>query len=150
MALPAIDISMVGDRKLRRAFARLPVNFQRKIGREAIRGGTKPMFQAVKANAPRGPTGDLKRRLKLRTLKRSRVQIGVQITTGTMEDFGIPKKSAKGKDKFFYPFIQDVGSAKLSATRFMREKFDAMEKATFNRIVKLIDQGVQQDFKKGK
>lgn len=116
-----VDITMLGDKKLSRKLARLPVAMQRKVVRPSLRAGAKPMLASAKQNCP-VKTGKLKKSLKLRALKARRGNFGVMVRTGTREDLGIPA-DAKG----YYPIAVEFGHGgpqPAPAHPYIRPAFD--------------------------
>ena len=60
-----VNAKLVGDKELRRAMEQLRTRGKRnKVTRPAVREATKPIRTDMKANAPVGPTGKLKRSIK--------------------------------------------------------------------------------------
>ncbi len=113
---PAIDITMIGDKRLVKKFNRLPDKLQKKMLRPSMRKAMKPIKAMAQSLIPVG-TGTLKSGgLKIRALKRSRSRFGMILTTPTAEALGIPKK-AKG----YYPIHVELGHGNVPMQSFMRE-----------------------------
>ena len=66
----------------------LPKTLEKKIVRKALRIGGKVILKEARRLAPKGPTGNLKRTIKLKSIRRSRKKIGVYIRTGTRGELG--------------------------------------------------------------
>ncbi len=113
-----VSMLVSGLSELQEKFDKLALNMQRKHAQAAIRKGGAVFHKQAKSNAPIGPTGNLKKFLKLRSLKRSRRRFGVHILTGTRAELGI-KKKAKG----YYPTSVEFGTATMAANPFMRDAF---------------------------
>ena len=63
---------VTGDKKLDRQLNALGVKISRRINAKAVRAGLKPVQKAVKSEAPKGPTGNLKRAVGARFRKKRR------------------------------------------------------------------------------
>lgn len=129
MANVTIDLS--GDAALLAELSALPGKLQRKAFRTASRRAGKIYAEAAKARAP-VDTGQLRRSIKVRALKRSRTAVGVTV--------GTSKKDYTG-DQFYAAFIEyghKLGKRKrggnagdsdnrkqVPAKPFMRPAFDA-------------------------
>lgn len=77
----SLKFAVTGDVALNKALAALGGKLAMKLERKALRQVSKPVLADAKANCP-VDSGDLKRSLKLRAMKRSRVRIGLQVATG--------------------------------------------------------------------
>lgn len=113
MARPTVV--MTGLRELDRNLARLSDKMQKKLVRSAVRKAAKPVLDRAKELVPTD-TGDLRRSLKIRALKRSRRRstIGVQVVTGV--DF------FKGEQ--YYGGMIEFGTSKMNAKPFLRPAAD--------------------------
>lgn len=99
-----IQFDLIGDKRLFRMFNKLEAKAQKKVYKQAARKAAKPILKTSKAKAPTGDTGKLKKFLKIKAIKRSRVQIGVNVVTGTREQMGIPSE-----EKGYYPAHVELG-----------------------------------------
>lgn len=118
MAL-AVDISVLGERELERKLAKLTAGVQRKIVRRALRDAAKPIRDAAKSRAP-VKSGRLRRNIKVRSMRRSRVRLGVLVRTGTRDEMGIPSDSP-----WYYPAIIEYGYENVPANPFLRGALDS-------------------------
>lgn len=106
---------VIGGRALRGALKDLEKKEVRKITRQAVREGLRPVRDAVEARAPVGETGELKQNVKLRVAKgKKRGDIALEVRVGE-GDF-------KG-DQYYAAFIE-YGTSKMDAKPFMRPTYD--------------------------
>jgi hypothetical protein len=105
----SIDISLLGDKKLERAFRRLGTPaLMKKTLRKALRAGGKYLLVYIRVAAGK-ISQRLSRAIKLKARKRSRKWIGMTIWTPRREELDIPK-SAKGH----WPTHQEFGWTDLA------------------------------------
>lgn len=127
----AFDVSLLGDRKLDKAFARLPFAMQKKILVKALKKAGQPVLVDIKAAAPQPPTGDatgkLVRSIRLRPLKGKRDKHGVAISTGTRKQLGIA-----ADDPYYYPMALETGTRHIAARPFMRPALKNNQGKVFN------------------
>ncbi len=80
-----ITVDLIGARELQRAFKTLEKKVQRSVGRKGITAGSTPLMKRIRALAPVGPTGNLKKSIG-RKYKRfggvDVVIVGPRIKTG--------------------------------------------------------------------
>lgn len=113
-----MQVTITGLAEVNKALTELSKKVQRKVISKACRAAAKTIQAKAKTNAPKGPTGLLKRAIKVRVSKyvgnrkkkRSEVAINVQIGKG---DF---------KGKTFYGAFQEFGWK--SGRRFARSQKD--------------------------
>lgn len=77
----AVDITILGDKKLQRKLKGLTPALQKKALRKALRAGAKIVAATARQMAPKR-TGAVKRSIKVKAMKRSRGRLGVQVVTG--------------------------------------------------------------------
>lgn len=103
----AIDIKLLGDKKVARALSRLPINAQKKAIRPALRASAKRMRPMIaKAFAPFDDTGRLSKAMKkakIKSVSRKTIII-VGIAMPERRELGI-----KGDAKGYYPFSIEYG-----------------------------------------
>ena len=98
-----IDISIVGDKDLERAFKKLGLQVQATIVSKAIEKAAIPVERKIKDLAKVGKTGLLKSKIHTKDFD-DRFDIGKVIQTGTREMMGIPADS-----KWYYPAFVEYG-----------------------------------------
>ena len=97
---------------LTRRLRTLEAKLQKKVIRQAIRKSLKPIQQDAKREAPKN-TGALRKSVKIRSFKRSRVRVGAKVTTGTAtSDF-------KG-DEFYGAFV-NYGTKHIRGNRWLNK-----------------------------
>jgi len=95
---------VTGDKRLNRKLAKLKGPEGKKVIRKASRAAMKVYQFAAKQNAP-SRTGTLKKQIKVRAMKRSRVKVGTMVrATG---------------DGFYGNFLE-LGTRHIDAMNFMR------------------------------
>ena len=97
MAQPTIWIT--GDKAVDRRLKKFTLKLQKKIFRKVVRKAAEPVLATARANVP-VDSGDLKKSLKVRAMKRSRRnknRVGVQVGTGEKFFLG---------DQFYAGFIE--------------------------------------------
>ncbi len=86
MTGPKIDFDLRGDKEFIKALRELGLAGQKKVGRQALRKGVKLIADEIKANIA-VESGALRRTVKVRSMKRSRVRIGAFVKIGgTLDD----------------------------------------------------------------
>lgn len=121
----------------------LPKTLEKKIVRKALRVGGKIILKEARRLAPKGPTGKLKKTIKLKSVKRSRKRIGVYIRTGTRSELGIKKK-----DKGYYPFSVEFGTQFSLASPYMRPALKNNADRARKEIGKEIKKGLEIEARK--
>jgi HK97 gp10 family phage protein len=122
-----IDIRVIGDKALQRKLKGLEDKMQKKIVRKALREGGKIVLREAKNRAPKD-TGSLRASLKLRSLKRSKKRIGVQIVTDEAALMKAKDRKAGRKVKrstnadrlLFYAAFVELGTRNMPARPFLR------------------------------
>lgn len=131
MAKAGIDISMIGDKGLERAFKRLPVALQKKGVRRAFTRAARPILKAVRSRVP--GSGErhkaLRSGIKSRAGRRTRRGIIRRwILLPTRAELGIPADA-----KHYWPAALEYGHIAGGGTfvaprSYLRTGFDATEK----------------------
>lgn len=129
-----IELNQVQLERIKRTLGLLPKNLQRKIIREEARSAGKMILAQTKANAP-VKSGQLRRAIKLRALRKSRTRVGVTIILGDRDVRSTRKRkqSATGvnqKDTYYGAFVEyghrvgkrprDVRSFRVKSIRLRR------------------------------
>lgn len=138
MAL-AVNISVLGDRALERKLSRLKAATQKKIVRKALRAAAKPIRDDAKANAP-VDEGDLRKNIKVRAMRRSRVRLGVIVRTGTRDEMGIPADS-----NWYYPAIVEYGYDDVPANPYLRNALDKNRQQALRTMGAEISSGIDRE-----
>lgn len=146
-----IDISIVGDKQLRRAFLALGVTAGRKIVSPALRRSAKNMKPLLAAAAPRD-TGNLQSamaRAKVRSASTRRNMLRIAVLMPTRAELGIPQ-DAGGRKYAYYPMVLEYGSVKLGIApmRWIRDTTDWAMALEHKRLRLAIANGVTTEFKK--
>jgi HK97 gp10 family phage protein len=171
MPVGAVDISLLGDRKLERMLKRLQPNVQKKVVRKATREGAKTIAAEAKRNAPVqfggamrnkqtgrfetsqyqpggqvGKPGELRRGIKVRAIP-GLGNIGHYARTGTREEMGISESS-----KWYYPAHVEFGHTSrgttVPANPFLRNAADSKASSVLGRMHRRIWQGVLREAKR--
>lgn len=130
-----------GSEELIRKFVQLPKAVQKKVQRPVMRRAAKLVQTAVKRRVPVG-TGLLRKLIKVRSIKRSRVWVGAFCRTPTRKELGIPKES-----KWYYPAIVEYGHSKrsgLSARPYMRSGWDATKRQVRAKVQREMGRGIER------
>ena len=132
-----IVAELLYKRSLDRKLSRLKKGPRKRVIRKAARKSMKPLHKAIVAAAPKGSYkegGTLKRNLKLRAMKRSRVRIGVMVVVG--KDTW---KSSKGKKwDVFYANMVELGTKFQRAQNFMKDTSRRMRRSVLKHFEKQI------------
>jgi len=123
-----VDISMLGDKDIQRRFKKLPFVMQKKVLRKSLRAVAKDIKTAAGSRVPQ-LTGNLKRSLRLKSMKRTNWGIGVFVETGTRSDLGIDPKS-----KWYYPAHVELGTTGHTVQGFLRESLRLNKVSGLNKI----------------
>jgi len=121
----AVTVKVTGLRELDRALSDLKRATARNVARKVLIEAGTPMMEAAEANAPLGPTGNLKAsygigtKLTRRQSKMNRKQSGVEVYVG-------PNDPAAVQTEF--------GNAHQAAEPHLRPAFDAEAMPTLERI----------------
>ncbi len=122
-----IDISMLGDKELSKAFKKLPEKMQKKALLDATKDVAGIVAMSAKLKIPSQPEGPKQKRrpgsmhlkdtLKVVKIKgkQGRYQIGWNVVTGTREELGIDPKA-----KYYYPAAVELGSKNRPPHSFLR------------------------------
>ena len=133
------DLEVKGFKAVIKTFNVLDDNLQRKVLRQALRSGAKIIQKAAKAKSPVGITGNNKKFIKIKSLKRSRVTVGVAVVTGTREQLGIPR------DEFgYYPMVLEYGSKHVKKQPFMKPALEQNREKVIKEIAKKIEAGIEK------
>lgn len=152
---PLLKLELKNSKKLERALRKLDVKIRKKITRDALRPAAKIIQQKAKANAPRGKTGELRKAIKVRALKRSRVNTGIQVRLDWGSKGAKSAAATKGRRLPYYAGFQElgyrIGSRKLGNKRtlvpgkhFMENAFKSEGPRARDLAIKLMWQGIER------
>ncbi len=126
------NITMLGDKKLAKDLKRLEIKMQKRIVKKAINRGAIMLRNAVRAAAPVGKTGNLKKYIHKITFSSARSGLlGARVQPGKREQMGIA-----ASDPYYYPAIVEY-------------KFKSYLRATLDTLRNTILEKVRQEIKRG-
>jgi len=135
----AVDVSLIGDKRLNRKLRRLPLKVQRKVVRQALREAGRPVLATAKRIVP-VRTGNLRDGLKLRAIKPRGGQFGVAIKTPTREDLGLPATGGG-----YYPAHIELGTRNTPAQPYLRPAMDQNRKKSIGILRRQIGAGIERE-----
>lgn len=133
-----IDLSILGDKVLEKRLKALPLKVQKKILRKAFRSTAKDILSDARIRVPID-TGNLRKSLRVRALKKAKGRIGVQIETGTREELGIDEN-----DKYYYPAAIELGAEGVPVQSFLRAALEVNRVPGTDKIKKSIMDGIKE------
>lgn len=95
----SIDISVLGDKALQAKLSALPARAQRSLTGKALTAGARLVRDEARRLAP-VDTGALKKSIKTKKFKQSRLAFGSRVVTGTRADLNISPQA-----KYYYPAV---------------------------------------------
>ena len=110
----SMNIKIEGAKELENKLKGFEPKIGRKVIRQALRKAAKVILIAAKANVP-VVTGDLKKSLKVRALKKKRHRYGVMVAIS----------AGWFKGKTFYGAFVEFGTSRMPAKPFMRPAYDS-------------------------
>jgi HK97 gp10 family phage protein len=119
-----MNIEIKGAKELEKKLLSFEPKIGRKIVRNALRKAAKIILIAAKANCP-VVTGDLKKSLRVRAMKKKKHRYGVMVATS----------AGWFKGKTFYGAFVEYGTSRMPAKPFMRPAFDS-EKGKAEMVLK--------------
>jgi len=124
-------------RKLNRKLKTLESKVEKKLTRQALRAGAKIIAKEAKLRAP-VDTGELKSKIKVWALKRSRKRIGVLVGTSAKEYTG---------DQFYAAFVE-YGTKDMPAKPFMGPAAEAKGPEAAAVVGKTLADGIEREIAK--
>jgi len=124
-------------RKLNKKLKQLESKLEKKIIRQALRAGAKVVAKEAKQLAP-VDTGELKSKIKVWALKRSRKKIGVLVGTSAKEYTG---------DQFYAAFIE-YGTKDMPAKPFLGPAAEAKGPEAATVVEKTLAEGIERETNK--
>lgn len=76
-----IEMIVTGDERINRALKKISGKEAKGLMRKSMRPALKPVLQEAKSNAP-SDTGQLKKNIKIKAMKRSRSSFGMRVSMG--------------------------------------------------------------------
>lgn len=132
------DLKIEGFESVIKTFNRLPDKLQKKALRPALRAGAKIIQKAAKEKSPT-LSGKNKKFIKIKSLKRSRLEIGVEIQTGTREELDIPRNEFG-----YYPMTLEYGSQHVKKQPFMKPALEQNRVKATNAIAKELGKQIKK------
>jgi|GEM_PF-1421754 len=134
-----IEYTITGVKEIRNAYRLLPKKVANKVVRQSIRQALKPMLSHAKRTAPKGETGMLRKKIKIRTrAKKRRGTIALDARVGE-GDF---------KGETYYAAMVNFGTSMQPAQHFMERSFDATKGKAETDVKEFIKQGTIEEWKK--
>lgn len=124
-------------RKLNRKLKTLESKVEKKLTRQALRAGAKIIAKEAKLRAP-VDTGELKSKIKVWALKRSRKRIGVLVGTSAKEYTG---------DQFYAAFVE-YGTKDMPAKPFLGPAAEAKGPEAAAVVGKTLADGIEREIAK--
>lgn len=124
-------------RKLNRKLKTLESKIEKKITRQALRAGAKIVVKEAKLRAP-VDSGELKSKIKVWALKRSRRRIGVLVGTSATMYTG---------DQFYGAFVE-YGTSKMAARPWLAPAAEAKGPEAQRVVEKTIADGIEREINK--
>jgi HK97 gp10 family phage protein len=136
-----------GEDRIIRKLKRLPKKDARRIIRKASRSAAKSILPTAKSNAP-VKTGQLRKSIKVRSIKKSRTSIGVRLLVsedwykgdefyGAFQEFGW-KQGKRGTS----------GRKQIEGSHYMERAFEAKSNAARNLMLVQITKGIEEAVKR--
>lgn len=134
-----MKINVSGDKDVIKALKGLGSKVEKKVLRQAMRAGMRPMLAAAKADAPQD-TGHLKNSLVIRAAKsKKRGAIALEVRPNE-------KQYPPGH---YYPAQIEYGTSDTPANPFMAEAFGATGETAKSIALKMIATGIDAIVKQG-
>jgi HK97 gp10 family phage protein len=139
-----ITLQLDGFEEVIRQFDTLEAKLQKKGLTKAQRAGANVIAKDARKRAHK-LSGNNRKFIKVKAIRRSRKAFGVNIQTGTRAELGIPA-DAEG----YYPFTEEYGSKDNGAHPYMRPALATKREEATNAIGKALEKEVEKAVKKGK
>jgi len=115
MAMPAMKFEFPDFEELREGFRQLPKGLSAITQGAAVKRAMLPAVAALKANSPKGPTGNLARAVKIKSVRYAKSGTGAAIVGYVKAGTGKAKvaqggKVKKGSDRAFHQFWIEFGT----------------------------------------
>lgn len=132
-----VDLTFLGDDELAKDMAQLEPKIQRKVLRQAFRAEAKEIAKIAKSLVP-VETGELKKSIKVRAMKRSRVRVGYVVMAGIGID---PDKRNKA-------MAVEFGTKDRAATPYLRPAHDQRKDRALKNIADELGKRIDKEMKK--
>jgi len=140
----SVTVVITGDKKLNRALKKLPSAEQKKVFKAAARPAVKPVMQQARQNAQRDKkTGTLAKSIKVRAIPRSRVRIGIRVTTSSESFTGNYYASFQE-----YGWKSGKGNTKIAGRNHMKDAASVKGPAALKDYSQRMKKAIQDTFKK--
>jgi HK97 gp10 family phage protein len=126
------SVAITGVREIDRALKGLEPKLAKKVLRQALRSGLKPVLAQVRANAPVGETGALKGSIKIYTARTRKKVIKLRVV------------AHQGKGRSPHAAAVEFGTANQDGRHFERDAFDATKDRARQIAVAEIRAGVER------
>ncbi len=132
--MSAVDLTVIGDKRLIRALEKLPGAMQRKVARPALRASAVRMNKAaVQKLAAMWPpvSGDMLAAFKAQKVKSIKGKGGIRFAAmlPTREELGIPADA-----EHYFPNVLEYGTNLIAGRSFIRATVDEMAEQEFRMI----------------
>jgi len=130
-------VTLIGEKELLKKLKRIPAKDAKKAIRKGTRAGAKMLVPEVKANTPKR-TGLLKKSVKVRSLKKSRVRTGVAVQMGKGAFVG----------KTFYGGFAEYGTTRQDAQEFIKKSVRSKGQQATDHARDVINREIQSSSKR--
>lgn len=142
-----IEMIVTGDERINRALKKISGKEAKSLMRKSMRPALKPVLQEAKSNAP-SDTGQLKKNIKIKAMKRSRTHFGVRVS------MQIPGQKENTQRPFYAAFVE-LGTKKRKTTSganrgtvrrqdFMRNAYKTKREQAFRIYRVLVTRGIRR------
>ena len=144
-----LELYLFGSTSLELAMHRLEKTMQKKIMRKALREEAKRLRETIREKVPKD-TGNLAKKMQVRSMRRSRVRFGVVVRTPPADKLkGIPR-TPNTKKPGYYPAHLELGTKRQAAKPYMRPSLDAHREGLLDRVGRDLWVGLKQEAAKTK
>lgn len=138
----ASSVTVEGEQRVIAKLKTLPGKIEKKITRTALRKSAKLVQSKAKSLVPVGRTGQLKKQIKVRAMKRKRGRVGIMVRVW----------GGGFTDAFYASFVQfghdlvrgDKVVGRIDANDFLKAASESQEQQIRNLIITDIRQGIAE------
>ena len=127
-------ITIQGAVEISKALRKLPERIAKKVVRQSIREGLKPVKNAVRTEAPY-LTGRTKKAVKIKAWKRKKWRIGASVRIGAGDYLG---------ETYYAAFVQ-YGTVRRAADPFMTRAYEQTGDRAKAETMRLIREGTERE-----